>query len=473
MKWRPANRHGGEVGAATLEYAGAFALAAALVLGLIGSAADVHLGSVVEQAICQVKTAAGMGSCSNSGGSQEPPTEPPFEPKPKKCKVNEKSEKVSAAIKIAFITFGQNAGFVETTYSDGSVTFTATDGAGLGLEGGVGAKIDIGKLKAGDKVDFGGGLKFEYGSSWTFKDAKEAEAMRKQLNEYLAQQEAMKIEGGAIGVMIAGAVDPPKPPTQTVSTIEVEGSASYGVGLTLPWEDKKEGEDDKDPVIPDVKLANAGVKFGGSHKWTQINNSETGNTTWTTGSEGYAQANGTVGPISGELKGVAGTSMAITRDKDGKIVNVTLVTTHEGSAKGTIGVGQNNLGGQSSASGADGNLTVTTTSLDVANDQDRAVVDAWLHNGGLATSQTLKPTEAVPGDDLQNLFFSKAQVSNVEYDHVTDSTGFAAEVKIGVALGVDFSLTTDETSATDASYLDAPDADGLRQPVDFEECIAK
>ena len=81
-------------------------------------------------------------------------------------------------VKIAFLEFGENAGFVETTYSDGTVTYTATDGASVGVTTGVGGKLELGELEAGAKVDFGAGFQVDYGSTWVFKDADEAKAMR-------------------------------------------------------------------------------------------------------------------------------------------------------------------------------------------------------------------------------------------------------------------------------------------------------
>ena len=93
-----------------------------------------------------------------------PPTSPPFEPKPAKGKVSEHSEKGTAEYKIWFIKIGENSGLVKTLYSDGTVTYTVTDGVEVGGTGGApGAKINIGKLERGEKVDFGGGVKFDYG----------------------------------------------------------------------------------------------------------------------------------------------------------------------------------------------------------------------------------------------------------------------------------------------------------------------
>ena len=41
-------------------------------------------------------------------------------------------------------------------------------------------------------MDFGAGVKFDYGSTWTFNNADEAAAMRKQLDDYLVEQEILK-----------------------------------------------------------------------------------------------------------------------------------------------------------------------------------------------------------------------------------------------------------------------------------------
>ena len=149
-------RHGTE-GAATLEYAAAVALAALFVGAIVVTFSGLRIEAIAERAICSVKAILGGSSCSASQGNQ-PPTTPPLDPKPKKCKITEHSEKVNSEIKIAFIKIGENAGFIETTYSDGTVTYTATDGAEVGLTGGFGGKLDIGKLERGVKVDFGAGV---------------------------------------------------------------------------------------------------------------------------------------------------------------------------------------------------------------------------------------------------------------------------------------------------------------------------
>lgn len=464
-------------GTGTLEWVAALALAAVVATASIVTLTGSHLDGVAEHAICLVKSALDGGGCTDGPTGPPPADHPPFDPKPVKCKITEHGEKVNSEVKIAFVTFGENAGFVETTYSDGTVTYTATDGASLGVTGGFGTKLDLGKVERGAKVDFGAGVEFGYGSTWVFKDAHEAEAMKKQLNDYLVEQETLKHDtsgGYAIWLAIKGATEPPKPPGQTVSTFELKGDAGASVGLSLPWEPGKSADESG---VPNLTLAQAGLKFGGSGKWTQIRDTTTGSSTYTTGGEVWGEASAQGGPLAGVLKGLYGSSMAITRDKDDQITKVTLVTTREGKATGTVNGGQKDLGGNVSTSGSGSDITITTTSLDVTTPEQRALVNAWLaaqsDPDGAVSPQTYFPDRLVPGDPFQNLMYTNATVSNVQYDNVSDKQGFAAEVKLGVALGIDLSLETTDSKAVDATYLGTPGGTGVRPPVDFPECEAK
>jgi hypothetical protein len=106
----------------------------------------------------------------------------------------------------------------------------------------------------------------------------------------------------------------------------------------------------------------------------------------------------------------------------------------------------------------------------------------WLVNQWLVAQQddptghispaTLFPDRLVPGDEFQNMMYTNATVSNVQYDNVSDKTGFAAEVKLGVGFGIDVSLETTDSRAVDATYLGVPGSNGTRAPVDFPECEA-
>jgi hypothetical protein len=463
-------------GAATLEYAAAIALVALLIGAVVIPMKAAPIAQTAQTALCKVYTALGEGgSCAaTTPPTTQPPGEPPIDPKPPKCKMNEHGEKVNSEIKIAFIKIGENAGFVETTYSDGTVTYTATDGASVGLTGGFGAKLDLGKVERGARVDFGGDLKFDYGSTWTFKDADEAAAMRKQLDDYLVEQEILKHNPEyGIKFLWSDPKEPPKPPNLHVSTIEVSGSVDGHVGLSLPYPKPPSGEDSG---IPNLKLADFGLKFGGSNKWTQITDTTNGSKTYTTAGEGYGEVHGTVGPLAGELRGILGSSLAVTRDKDNQITKVTLVTTREGKATSTTTAGQGDLGGAGSDADSASHATITTASLDVKTPEQRALVDAWLAQqasdpNAYVSPETYYPDKLVSGDPFQNLMFTNAVVSNVEYANVSDKQGFAAEVKLGVAFGIDLSLETSDSKATDATYLDIPTPEGTRPPVDFPECV--
>jgi hypothetical protein len=149
MRWRLARLRGrSAAGAGTLEYVSAVAIASVLVGAVVVALTGVRIEGIAERAICSVKAVLGGSRCS-LGDTTPPPQKPPFDPKPKKRKTAEHSEKVNSEIQIAFIKIGENAGLLQTTYSDGTVTFTATDGAEVGVTGGFGGKLDIGKLERG------------------------------------------------------------------------------------------------------------------------------------------------------------------------------------------------------------------------------------------------------------------------------------------------------------------------------------
>ena len=118
---------------------------------------------------------------------------------------------------------------------------------------------------------------------------------------------------------------------------------------------------------------------------------------------------------------------------------------------------------------------MTTASLDVKTAAQRDLVNQWLAaqatGEGAVSPETYRPDRLVDGDPFQNLMYTNATVSNVEYANVTDKAGFALEVKVGVAFGVDFSLESTDSKAQAATYLGTPGADGVRPPVDFPECV--
>lgn len=470
-------RRAREVGSATLEYIAGIALA-----GVLIGAVVLPIQSApppVRAKICAVLAALEVSGGCGTDSSTTPPgaTGPTFDPKPAKCKIGEHGDKVTSEITIGFFKFGQNAGFIETHFSDGTVTYTATDGSSLGaVVSAPGGELKVGGLEVGEKVDFGADFKVDAGSTWTFANEDEAKAMRKQLDDYLDQQYNLRhVEGYWAVVLFQGEKKPPKEPNQSVSTIDVSGSAEYKVGVNLPWKQDPNAKSS----VPALNLGDFGVKIGGNGKWTQMTDNTTQTKTYTTSAEGYGQVSGTVGPIAGELKGLLGSSVAVTRDKDNQLTKITLVDTRDTKATLTAGGGQKDLGGKVSDANGSSDVTVTTTQLEVKTPEQRALAEAWLAEqagdpNAYISAETSHPDKLVPGDPFQNLMYSNATVSDVNYDNVTDKSGFAAKVKFGVSVGVDFSLETNDSKAKSATYLGVPDSGATtRPPVDFPECVSR
>ncbi|WP_431910738.1 hypothetical protein [Amycolatopsis thermoflava] len=96
--------------------------------------------------------------------------------------------------------------------------------------------------------------------------------------------------------------------------------------------------------------------------------------------------------MSGQIKGLAGSTLSITRDKDGKLTNVTLTSTTSTSVSGSINAGQSDLGDQGSEGGGTGDVHVTTTSLDLSTDDQRSMIETWLEQGAVVTPEMIAPT---------------------------------------------------------------------------------
>ena len=104
--------------------------------------------------------------------------------------------------------------------------------------------------------------------------------MKDQLDEYLIEQEMLRHDTyggtpsgcGPASFGPAEAADPERATSET--TVDGEGK----VGLSLPFDSDRTSGRPKSGV-PNLKLAEVGMKFGTSEKWTQIHDNETGNTT--------------------------------------------------------------------------------------------------------------------------------------------------------------------------------------------------
>jgi len=482
-----------ERGAATFEYIGV-TIAAALCAGAV-LLATLPAAEGFRNAFCQAVSQAFNADLGCGDGAGEDETQEPDDTQfePDKCKIHETGDEYSSVIKIGFIEIGENAGFVVTEYSDGTVTMTATNGAEIGATGGFGADAAWGELEANASVDFGGGVKFDYGSTWQFEDIDQATEFREQLDDYLMDQWSMThpvcTPMGACFPRPTTGADPPPVPSTTFGGIALTGDITAELGISTTT---------GTTPLTQAELTTQGVvgQIGGDAQWTVTN--DNGNTaddpsddtrTYVTDMQLNGDLTGQIGLATGGTGGMVGMSYSIKKDAEGNIIEVQIVSTSEvtngsgGSAEGEVNQGegenQNGAGGGVTGGTTNGDVVVTETTLaiDPSDTTSQQVVQDWMGgNGdfqwpGLINLNMVDPSSADPTDPFAMLLHNDATSSTIAYDHVTDAQGFALNVKFGLAFGADFSMESSETTATEAVYLGAPQPDGTRPPIDFTECV--
>lgn len=471
-----------ERGVTGLEYAGLIAVAV-LVVGAIVAGIGGRQAPQVRAALCKAMNSIFQlsGSC-DSTSTTEPPPESFI---PEECKQTETGQQVNSAISIAFIKIGEDAGFIETVYSDGTVEMTATNGGSLGLTVGLGGELSVGNFQAGAKVDFGGGFSVDSGSTWVFKNQAEADSMRKQLDDYLLQQVMMRTPTpNGMPIIILNPVMPPKPPTQMVATLGSYEEAALDLGLNPRVGPAKETH---------ATIPGAGVvgEVSRDSKWVIMTDTEANTRTYTTdiSYDNSGQLTGGLSVVGLNAKG--GSSISVTKDANNKIINVTIVTTNEGGQttgkSGEVGVSgpekpngqtkEGEVGGGSTTSNTQATVVTTSLDIDPNNAEQQQLAGDWLSgNSDMSSIQlisplVLNPVTKVPGDAFQNLLFERAKVQSVTYDNVTNVTEFGLHVKIGIALGFEASLEDSTSTAVAAQYLQGPGSDGSRTLAPYTECV--
>jgi hypothetical protein len=327
--------------------------------------------------------------------AEEPPEEETFEPE--KCLMHESGDEYSSVIKIGFIEIGENAGFVVTEYSDGSVTMMATNGAEIGATGGFGADAAWGELEAGAKVDFGANVEFDYGSTWHFEDMAQAESFREQLDDYLYDQWAMTHPVCGMGVCMprptTGAQPPPVPTTKFSGVaLNVDVNAALGISRTTGT-----------APLTQASLTEQGIAstLSGSAHWTTT--TDTGGTpddpsddtrTYVTDLSLNSEVTGQVALATGGFGSMVGMSYAVKKDGEGNIIEIQIVSTSEVTGGPgvnvdggvTQGQGQSQTGGGGSVSGGttQGDVVVTETTLAIDPDDaaSQQTVRDWMGGNG-------------------------------------------------------------------------------------------
>lgn len=469
---------------------------AALVVGLIAVAISSPAADVRGHVCRAVADVFNLdASCSGGGDDGETETgDPDQEFEPEKCKIHETGDEYSSVIKIGFIEIGENAGFVVTEYSDGTVTMMATNGSEIGATGGFGADAAYGELEANASVDFGGGLKFDYGSTWTFESQEQADEFREQLDDYLMDQWSMTHPVcGPTGMCIprpTTGAEPPPVPSTTFGGIALTGEVSADLGISLT---------SGTTPLTQAELTQQGVagSISGDAHWTVTNDNN--NTpddpsddtrTYVTDMSLNSEVTGQIGLATGGVGSMVGMSYSIKKDADGNIIEVQIVSTSQVDSSGGAGAevevnqgqgkNQNSGGGSVTDTTTDGDVVVTETTLaiDPGDSASQQIVQDWMGGDGdfaypgLIKLNMVDPSQADPNDPFAMLLHNNATSSTIAYDHVSDVEGFALNVKFGLAFGVDFSMENSETTATEATYLGAPRPDGTRPVLDYTECVS-
>ncbi|MBF0689496.1 MAG: hypothetical protein IR158_17235 [Cellulomonas sp.] len=462
-------------GAATLEAYGVVVVAGILVAAMIAGIA--LYPERISQAFCLL-TAVARGDAADCGSTAPPVTDGPTDDdfRPPACMLHEESEKFSSEVKVMFFTFGQDAGFVVQQFADGPVRATVTDGAGIGVSGGITSKtFDVDKLgdgqKAGLDVDLGADLTFSYGDTWEFESFEQWEQMKDDLDYYVAQQYSIRhTENGYLAAKAMGIADPPKDPQTAFSRIELEAGVTAGLGLK---HDTGLKDDKGDPQLFDPNIG-VGLQASAGTAVVVERDYVTGEESYTYELTAQGSVDGSMVAVSGEAHGMTQGAFTVTRDKSGQATALVFNSVREGGLGWRVGNNSFAAGGGASDDYSDS--TVTSTRLEV-DDENRALVDRWLADRNDYGVALALPFEAMvpdrPSDDpfLQHLY-EKATTSVTTYENVRDKWEFEATVKKGWEFG--FSISGEEATADAvvSDFLGAPGKDGVRTMLPDTECVA-
>ncbi len=502
---RPSPRRGTERGQASGEFAGIL-LVAGLLAGSLVVSATTWGEEISDGVICAIQSIGGEGaaSCGTSGTSAEAPAEAsaaPVDVRPNECTVRKTNEGYSTSINLGIVKIGEDQYFVATETlvrnADGTttpkITVVVTDGASLGLEGGVGPKAELGNSSLGVEVKGSVGINAKYGDTWVFDSQADYDAFRQQWTDYEVQELQMQGEA-APGIALwktlsDGWVDPPR--SSDFSNRSFGGDASFqaSLGAYLFGQKKADGSDDK-PFS--LNIGGYGkVKVSDSSLTTTDNrpgHEGESSTTYTFTGDANVGVNAVV--VGGDVfDGTSAGAMKISSRKgpDGstEVTSITFSTTRGGDIGWDPSV-TNGPVGSGSGSGKVGsddkaqNTTVTTTTITVT-DQNRDVVTAWLaansqesQGQDLALPTTVfEPT--TPPEDPDDLFgrllYDEAVVTKEQFETTDDNFNIGLSLAMGMKVGFDAGLTDEETAPTSAAYLQPPGPDGVRTFVDNTMCL--
>ncbi|MBO0880154.1 MAG: hypothetical protein J2P17_07320 [Mycobacterium sp.] len=467
-------------GATALEYAGAL-LIGGVIIGLLVLLMPNPVGRSVKIALCKIFEAGA------NGGRCEPA---PFDYRPATgaCLIKSSSGKVGANVTVFSIKLGQNVQLVRTETADGKVRITVVpDDYKLGAEAEIGAKVYGGKdsygLKLGASVE--GSLNFKYGDTWVFPDGDAANKFIDDMKWDLARREAEHVSPG---LWVFDKVTGWKPRSRDPDVRQWEVSAEGVLKGSAGFGNVTESTNSSGQTERSIKDIGTGIeiqgKVGDGVIITKDNSQPdkpgyplTSTTFQVQGSYSYGGKVVGYGP-GGERSYLGQTK--ITRDKSGKLVSITWVTTQQtNDSEGLKNPGSKNA----SVKGTDKQVTTTTTTVNF-DDSNRQLGEQWIHdNAFLMPFQTVR--NAVDADagfatrdpgpnasPFDQLLYRRGVVSRNTYAGDVDEFRIGAEVGAEVKFGIDVGYESENLNLVDSQYL-GPPQDGQRSFQDWPECKAK
>lgn len=457
VRWRD------DRGSGTLELQGVLAVAAVLIVAVVGAVAV--FPSEASTAVCRVVAAFdGGGACLPGTSASEPLTDEQL--KPEVCKLSQTSSSGGGGVEIAIVKLGGDWSVSYSQMSNGEVHATVTNGASAGAQLKAGAEIGP---AATAEVSVSGGYTYQLGDTWVY-GKEEWPAAKAQMEKY----------AGQAWLRWAGAGDwwgarPPGPADIRYHEFGAEArvDATAQVGGKLPAQ--------PDGPTPTLELANISAGAGGRVSAQRSDNSKEEKVTWTYSVAGDASASaGVVGMgVSGEVAGTG--SLGITRTYDGTLVEVTFETVTQTAGSVDVapnisytasnGPGNKELGSTAGggASATDRTITVTTTTLEVTR-ENRDLVEAYLSSGRVLPAVVPVVPDS-PSDDawLQHLY-ERATTSRNVYAASAFEKEMGASVSVGVGFGVNGSSGEANETIDTSQFLGSPRTDGKRPFLADADC---
>lgn len=488
---------GAQRGSGSLEFLGVVTLAAVLVAGTVGAvvASDPAIRDTIWARICQIMG----GDCAAS----DAPSNQAF--KPHDCDVATSRDSVDATVDVAFVRLEGGGSVQRVTKSNGDIEITVAGEGRVGVVGSVGGRgeLELGGTKIGASAEAEaaatGGA--SGGETFVFRDPDKADEFESYVKREFGEDVAGTFSPVFRGLNWAyEGITNEEPPAndgvqkwfvQADAAAEAQASGSVGYGTSAGADASamrslgtEFDRGDPDDATDDTRTVYYELNWdaGASVTLPAVK-----------GFEGSAERTGTI---------------KVTYDRHREPVKMQLVDRSTGSFEvGLTATGSRNGGGGSAQpvdpraaedipglrnagirfmAGAHNHSVVVTQTLDLTDPTARAAFDDWynLANGAVtADLQTAPGLESEKGETVVGLdpdsaarfadvLSQQARTSIVEYDGETTGLGVAAELGLGLKLGLDVGGDRASMQAVQAQYLGAPTDDGSRPLFPLDDCAS-